>query len=114
MKARSSKPELPRIRRGLGSAFIAMGALHALTALVGLGGRAYFLGYLLFVVGSLAYLLYEFNSTRIFYYEVLADFLVGLAALVVLMTPVTGLILIAYGLGLRRGRMLGFFHAPPL
>jgi hypothetical protein len=103
--------ELLRIRRGLGSIFLAFGLLHAVGVLLAPGGRFYFAHYLFFVMTGFCYLFFSYRSTRVFHYETLADFLTGLAAFIVLMSPVAGLFLAAYGLGLRRGRPLGFFRA---
>ncbi|MBI3552754.1 MAG: hypothetical protein HY077_09555 [Elusimicrobia bacterium] len=136
--------DLLRLRRGVGLIYLLGGLIHACmmvyAALYSLGRlrvlipaeiwkQFYFAHFLFLVLGSLVYLGLSFKQTGIFYYEVLADFLVGLTAFIVIMTGVALLLvsgranpwwslsmsgfLAAYGAGLMRGRVCGFGPKPP-
>ena len=96
--------ELWRLRRGVGKAFILFGLAQTVLTLSGAGGKVYFAGYLVFLLAGLGYLFRRFMSTGIFYYEALADFLIGVALFVVLLSPLIGPLLVVYGLWLFYGR----------
>lgn len=129
---------LLRIRRGVGWLYVVAGLLHAanmtfasLYALRKISfhvsaqtwTRLHF-GHFLFLVGApLLYLALSFHRERLFYYEALGDFLVGVAGYFVLLTAVAFLLvsgrvspwlsllpsaaLLAYGAALISGRAFG-------
>ena len=140
------RQDLLRLRRGAGIVYLAAAVIHAgemiFATLYSLGRlhvyvpaqlwkELYYAHFLFLILGGLIYLGLGFKQCGIFYYEVLADFLVGVAAFVVLLTAVASLLasgrinpwfsltisafLAAYGLGLIQGRVFGFGpKLPPL
>ncbi len=127
------------MRRGTGVIYILAGLAHACLMVFAslyslrrlhvyvspeLWKELYYAHFLTMVVGGLIYLGLSFKQSGIFYYEVLSDFLVGIAAFVILLTIVASLLvsgrvnawfslapsslLLAYGGGLISGRAFGF------
>ncbi len=134
-----------RLRRGVGVVFVAAGVLHATIMVMAtlysmrllpfvitarLWSRLYFGHFLALVLGCGLYLALGYRR-RGFYFEPLLDFAAGVAGFNVFLTltavalvrhwlpawlsPIPSAFLLAYGLGLMRGRRFGFGkgYAPP-
>lgn len=133
------RKDILRLRRGVGLIYIIAGVLHAgemvfvslnslhilhLSFPAGFWLPFFFAPFLFLILGSMSYLGLGFSECGIFYYEVLADFLVGIAGFFVLFSviaftlrdhPVSpwfsllpSVFVLAFGVGLRQGRTCGF------
>ena len=131
----SHSEALAPIRRGLGLIIFIAGVIHAfemtlatlysqgrLPVVIGAGlwSQLYFAQFLFLVMGSVLYLFLSYRSRRMFYFETLVDFLIGLPPFTVLMQAMALLLvrrwvnqwwslapsafLMGYGLFVRSGR----------
>ncbi len=138
------RKDILRLRRGVGFIYIIAGFIHAsemvfvsLNALhllhlsfpPGFWPKFFFAPFLFLILGSLSYLTLGFRECGIFYYEVLADFLVGIAGFIVIFSAIAftlrdnhispwyslvpSVFVLAFGLGLMQGRVCGFGPLPP-
>lgn len=129
------REDILRLRRGTGIIYMISAVLHAAAmtfaclCLFGhihvavppaLWPKIFFGHFLVLILGGILYLTLGFKNTGIFYYEVLADYLVGIAVFIVLLsaiafqlmagrlspwcTLVPSAFLFLYGLGLASGR----------
>ncbi len=136
--------ELLRLRRGIGIIYLLGGLIHAAMMVyaalyslgrihavipAGLWSEFYFAHFLFMVLGGFIYMGLSFKQARIFYHEILIDYMVGIGAFFVIMTAVALILvrrlvspwfslsmsgfLVFYGLGLMTGRICGFGPKPP-